>query len=326
MKMKCVAWVLALSLSIPAVGLPQHQEGQPSQQQDETIKLGTDLVTLTATVFDPKGKYVANLKKEDFIVFEDGARQEISFFTSDESIPISIGLIFDTSGSMIDKLDGVQDAVKHFIETTKPADEIFIIRFSNDVEVVSDFTDQKQRLRKTIDNLEANGSTALYDALFEGLQKVKQGKHKKKAIVLITDGNDTASDMTQRDVQELSRRSEVLIYCLGIGHGERGSFGHIFGRDKDAVDINVLRSFSDATGGRSYLLEGEHHAGGIDRIDQAVLEISSELRQQYSLGYYPANRKKDGSYRNIKVQVAKPGYTVRTRKGYWTAQERGDRL
>ena len=323
MNLKRLVWPLASSLVISAAEFAQNQEHQPQQQraQEDPIKLGTDLVTLTATVFDSKGKYIANLKKEDFTVFEEGVRQEVSFFSPDERIPVSIGVIFDTSGSMVDKLDDVQDAVKHFIETTKPADEIFIIRFSSGVEVVSDFTDQKPRLRRTIDNLEANGSTALYDALHEGLQKVRQGKHKKKALLLVTDGNDTASDISQREVQELSKKSEVLVYCLGIGHGGRGSFGHILGRDKDAVDINVLRSFSDATGGRSYLLEGEHHAGGVDRIDQAVLEVSSELRQQYSLGYYPTNKKKDGSYRNIKVQMANPGYNVRTRKGYWAARE-----
>ena len=113
--------------------------------------------------------------------------KEISFFKSDELVPASIGIIFDTSGSMVDKIDGVQDAVKHFIDTTKQSDEIFLIRFSNDVRLVCDFTDQKPRLRKAIDSLEANCSTALYDAIYEGLQKVRQGKNKKKAILLITE-------------------------------------------------------------------------------------------------------------------------------------------
>ncbi len=315
MKVNRAACALALSLAVPISGLTRQQE-----RQEDTIKLATDLVTLTSSVVDSKGRNVANLKKEDFLVLEDGARQEIAFFSSDERVPVSIGIVFDTSGSMVDKLDGVQDAVKHFIETTKPADEIFLIRFSSDVELVVDFTDQKARLLKAVERLEANGSTALYDALYEGLQRVVRGKHRKKAILLITDGNDTSSDISYNEAVELARKSEVLIYCLGIGHGERGSFGHLRGRDPDAIDINVLRSFSDSTGGRSYLLEGEHHSGGEDRIDQAALEVSSELRQQYSLGYYPANKKKDGSYRTIKIQTANPAYTVRTRKGYWAAK------
>jgi Ca-activated chloride channel family protein len=308
--------IIVLILMIPTAGLTQQKE-----QQGETIKLSADLVTFTATVFDDKGRYVANLKKEDFSIFEDGVKQDIAFFSSDEKIPVSIGIIFDTSGSMVDKLDGVQDAVKHFIETTKPSDEIFIIRFSNDAKLVCDFTNQKAQLYRTIDNLEANGSTALYDAIYEGLQKVKQGKHKKKALLLITDGNDTSSDADYRETLDLAKKSEVLLYCLGIGHGERGAFGHLLGRDKDAVDINVLRSFSDASGGRSYLLEGEHHSKGEDKIEKAVLEVGGELRQQYSLGYYPANKKKDGSYRSIKVQVAKQGFSARTKKGYFAAQD-----
>ena len=313
MSIKGMTRVLALLLTLASASPAQ----QLQERQDEPIKLATDLITLTATVFDSKGKYVANLKKEDFTILEDGARQDISFFKSDETTPVSIGILFDTSGSMVDKLDDVQDAVKHFIETTKPTDEIFIIRFSNSAELVCDFTDQRTRLKKTIDGLEANGSTALYDSIYEGIQKVRQGKHKKRALLLVTDGNDTSSDNGYRETLDLAKKSEVLIYCLGIGHGARGSFGHLLGLDKDAVDINVLRSFSDATGGRSYLLEGEHHSGGVDRIDQAVLEVSSELRQQYSLGYYPANKKKDGGYRSIKVQVAAAGYMVRSRKGYW---------
>lgn len=314
MTAKLFTCLLTASLLLPCTGLSR-------QGQNETIKLGTDLVTLTATVFDEKGRAVANLKKEDFTIFEDNVRQELAFFANDEQIPVSIGILFDTSGSMVDKMDDVQDAVKHFIETTKKSDEIFLMRFSKDVSLVSDFTDQKPKLYRAVESLDANGSTALYDALYEGLQKVAQGKHKKKAVLLITDGNDTASDVSFREAVEMAKKAEVLIYCLGIGHGERGSFGHLQGRDKDAVDINVLRSFSDATGGRSYLIEGEHKIGGEDQIDKVVLEVGSELRRQYSLGYYPLNKKKDGSYRSIKVQVAKQGASVRTRRGYYAAQE-----
>jgi len=305
------SWVLALFLAIPIVGLAQ----EPQERREETLKIDTVLVTLTATVFDGKDRYVTNLKKEDFAIFEDDVPQQISFFSTDEQIPISIGILFDTSGSMIDKLDGVQDAVKHFIDKTHPGDEIFLIRFSNHVKLVCNFTDDRKRLYKKIDSLEARGSTALYDALDEGLEKVQEGRHRKKAILLITDGNDTSSDVSYREVLEMVRKSEVLVYCLGIGHGEQGSFGHLLDTE-DTVDIQVLRSFSDASGGRSYLLEGEHHAGGVDRIDAAILEVARELRQQYSLGYYPTNRKKDGTYRSIKIKMTNTAYTVRARKGY----------
>ncbi len=307
-----VGYLLAFSLALPVVGLTQEQTAP-----QETLKVDTVLVTLTATVFDAKDRYVTNLKKDDFAIFENDVRQEISFFSSDEQTPVSIGILFDTSGSMIDKLDGVQDAVKHFIDKTHPGDEIFLTRFGSHVKLVCDFTDDRKRLYKKIQSLEARGSTALYDALNEGLEKVKEGKHRKKAILLITDGNDTSSDIGYREALEMVKKSEVLVYCLGIGHGERGSFGHFLDIEKDAVDIKVLRSFSDASGGRSYLLEGEHHAGGVDRIDEAILEVARELRQQYSLGYYPTNRAKDGTYRDIRIKTTNTAHTVRTRNGYW---------
>ncbi|MEW5976319.1 MAG: VWA domain-containing protein [Acidobacteriota bacterium] len=307
-----VGYLLAFSLTLPVVGLAQEQTAP-----QETLKVDTVLVPLTATVFDAKDRYVTNLKKDDFAIFENDVRQEISFFSSDEQTPVSIGILFDTSGSMIDKLDGVQDAVKHFIDKTRPGDEIFLIRFGSHVKLVCDFTDDRKRLYKKIESLEARGSTALYDALNEGLEKVKEGKHRKKAILLITDGNDTSSDIGYREALEMVKKSEVLVYCLGIGHGERGSFGHLFDIEKDTVDIQVLRAFSDASGGRSYLLEGEHHAGGVDCIDEAILESARELRQQYSLGYYPTNRAKDGTYRTIKIRTTNTAYTVRARKGYW---------
>ena len=289
-----------------------------SKLQQDTIKIDTTLVTLAATVLDEKGRHVAGLKKADFSVFEDNVPQEVSFFT-DERVPMSIGILFDTSGSMIDKIDEVQDAVKHFINIVNPGDEVFLIRFSSGVSLVADFTDQRRELYRAVDRLHALGSTALYDALEEGLQRVSKGRNKKKAILLITDGNDTSSQASKREARDMARTSEVLVYCLGIGHGERGSFGHA-PSDADIVDIGVLRDFSDSTGGRSVLIEGAHRSGGIDRIDEAVQGIADELTQQYSLGYYPANTKKDGAYRRVKVQVNRGRYKVQTREGYWAPE------
>ncbi len=283
----------------------------------EALQVDTTLVTMTATVFDRNGIYRANLNPEDFAVFEDGRRQEIAFFSSDETIPVSIGILFDTSGSMVDKMDGVEDAVQHFIDTTRPSDEIFVMRFNDRVRLVSDFTSRRKDLLRAVNRLEARRSTALYEALYEGLLKVQEGQHKKKAIVLITDGNDTSSTIEYRQILDFARKSEVLIYGLGIGHGEGGSFGHLPSRDDDTVDIRVLESFSNPAGGRSYLLEGDHHSGGVDLIDAAVVEISKEFRQQYSIGYYPTNSEQDGTYRSIDVQLRNPSYSIRTRKGYW---------
>ena len=302
---------VAFCVALSGVGLTQ--EGPPPTQ---IFRSETDLVTLTATVTDTAGKHVANLQKRDFAVFEDGVRQEVAFFGSGDVTPVSIAIVVDTSGSMVDKLDDVEDAIKHFLRTIKPEDEIFILRFNERVELVAAFTGQREQLfRRALGNLRANGGTALYDALAEGLDTVANGIHKKKAVLLLTDGNDTASQMSRRDASELASSSEVLVYSLGIGHGERGSFGHLSFGHPDTVDIRVLEGFSTVTGGRAYMLE-DAHRGGVDRIDEAVREVASELRQQYTLSYYPTNAKKDGRYRRIKVETTNSRYRVRTRAGY----------
>lgn len=303
---------VALCVALSSVGLTQ--EGP--QPQTQTFRSETDLVILTATVTDRAGKRISTLQRESFAVFEDGVRQEVAFFGAGDVTPVSIAIVVDTSGSMVDKIDGVEDAVKHFLTTIKPEDEIFILKFNDRVELVAAFSGQRERLfRRAVENLRASGGTALYDAVAEGLEAVTQGIHKKKAVILLTDGNDTASQISRRDATELASSSEVLVYGLGIGHGERGSFGHLSFGHSDTVDIRVLEGFSNVTGGRAYMLD-DAHRGGVDRIDEAVREVASELRQQYTLGYYPTNAKKDGGYRRIKVETTNRDYRVRTRAGY----------
>lgn len=304
--------LLALTafLSAPAVA-------QASPDELPTIKVDVQLVTLTATIEDRSGRPVTNLRKEDFVVYEEGAPQQISVFHDDERVPVSVGILFDTSGSMVDKIDDVQDAVEHFVRTTNPEDDIFLIEFNRRTRLVEDFTGDRERLRRAIGSLRPGGATALYDAVAEGLQHLQAGKHKKKALLLITDGNDTSSDASLREVVATAQQSEALIYAMGIGHGERGVFGHLRGIFKDEVDVDVLRQLAQITGGRAILVEGEHRRGGADVIDQSAQEVGAELRGQYTLGYYPTNRAKDGSYRRIRIEVRNPQYVVRTRPGYF---------
>ncbi len=291
----------------------------PKPTDDEVIRVNTDLVTLTATVTDKNGRYRADLKQSDFTVFEDGAKQELAYFNTGDRVPISLGIIFDTSGSMEDKIEGVQDAVEHFVKNVSPNDEIFLIQFSDDAELVQDFTADKKRILRAVESLEPRGSTALFDAIGLGLQKVKQGKHKKRALLLLTDGNDTASSMNFQTVLSLAKKSEVTIYGLGIGHGAKGS-SHT-GLDfqiQYTVDMRSLRSLADATGGNAYYLENAHE-GGRDRVDEAAEEVAAELKQQYTLGYYPTNQKKDGGFRQIVVEVKDKSLRVRTKRGYYSS-------
>lgn len=283
------------------------------------IKTDVSLVTLTATVLDKSGRTVTDLKKDDFLVYEDGSVQAASFFQAVDA-PVSLGILFDTSGSMMDKMDEVQDAVIHLIDKTNPQDDIFVLQFSTEAFVVQDFTDDRTVLRQAIRGLQARGSTSLYEAIVKGLGHLQQGRYKKKALVVVTDGNDTSSQISLQEAVEFARGFEILIYCLGIGHGERGSFGHIEGVYKDTVDPDALLAFSDVTGGRTFLLEGSLHRGGTDQIDQACQQVVMELRRQYTLGYYPTNRRMDGSFRRIRVEVKSKNFQVRTREGYFATQ------
>lgn len=301
---------------------PAKPQATPQRQQEvgegEVIRVDSDLVSLTATVVDSRGRNVANLRQNDFAIYEDGVKQELAYFSTGDRVPVSLGILFDTSGSMIDKIEGVSDAVEHFVKSVAPGDEIFLIRFSDQAELVQDFTDDRGRILRSVKDLEAQGRTALYDAILLGLQRVAQGKHRKRALLLVTDGNDTTSSVSFNDALALARRSEVIVYAMGIGHSEKGSFGHD-SQTKDEVDMRVLNAFADATGGRGFFLENAH-SGGRDLIDDAAAEVAAELKQQYTLGYRPTNRKRDGTFREIKVELPDKSLRVRTKRGYYTQQ------
>jgi len=303
----------------PSPTPPQKSSPSPVRaKDDEVIKVNTEIVTLTATVTDKNGRPRTDLKRDDFNVYEDGALQKLDYFNTGDRIPMSLGIIFDTSGSMEDKIEGVRDAVEHFVKSVAPGDEIFVIKFSDDADIVQDFTDDKKRILRTIQNLEPRGNTALYDAVLLGLQKIGDGKHRKRALLLMTDGNDTNSSVKFEDIVTLARKSEVVIYGLGIGHGEKGSVhGGIYDSQvKDTVDMRTLRALADATGGNAYYLENAHE-GGRDRVDEAAFEVAAELKQQYTLGYYPTNQKKDGGLRQIVVELKDKSLRVRTKRGYY---------
>ncbi len=332
LKVALTAALLLASLMVPSASSAQSGQRAPtprptpptSQEVEEgdVIRVDTQLVTLIATVTDSRGRYVANLKQSDFTVYEDGAKQELAYFNTGDRVPVSLGIIFDTSGSMIDKIHGVQDAVEHFVKSVSAGDEIFLIRFSEDAEMVQDFTDDRRRILRAVEHLEPQGKTALYDAVVLGLQRIKQGKHRKRALLLLTDGNDTASRASFDSVVALARRSEVTIYALGIGHGERGSFGHDphGSQSQDTVDMRVLRAFAEPTGGAAYFLENAHR-GGRDLVDEAATEVANELKQQYTLGYRPKGGSRDGGFRQIKVETTDKSLRVRTKRGYYATRK-----
>lgn len=313
-----------VSLQLTLYFIPFNYVSIASEDKSFSFKVDVTLINITVTVTDKEREYITDLKKEDFRVYEDGVSQETTFFNSGD-IPVSVGILLDTSGSMVDKLPEAKDAIEHFAKTINPQDDLFLSIFNNSSLLVQDFTSDRSELTKALGWLDARGYTALYDTIFDGLNKIKGGKHKKKALVLITDGNDTSSYLSLVRIQRYIKESEVLLYSIGIGHSERGSYGHgvfSFNKRGDEVDANTLSALSEETGGRAFIMKGAHIVGGIDVIDRACQEIAKELRYQYSLGYISSNEKRDGKWRYIKVKVvSRDNLKVRARKGYFAPED-----
>ena len=315
---------------------------QAPQDPNYKFKSAVNLVSFTATITDSSGRYVSGLTKDNVSLFEDGTRQQLAMFKF-EPEPVSVGIVFDTSGSMRTKIQDVADAVAHFGATSLPDDDIFLMQFSNRAHIVMEFTNDRDRLASAANNLRAGGSTVLYDAVSEALDHVLHGRNRRQALVVITDGEDTSSATKLDYLLQQAKESEVLVYCIGIGeisfHKEDGAGnsrpsiasqlpsillgGRRVGRQPnstaghgDTVDMQVLNSLSRDSGGRAWQIR-PNSRGGVDEIDRVTQEISAELRQQYFIGYYPSNIAHDGTYRAIRVTTNNPDYTVRTRRGYY---------
>jgi VWFA-related protein len=322
---------------------------------------------------------VSDLTADDMIVQEDGQTQTIAHFTQSNDLPVSMGVVLDTSGSMERKIGTATTAVERFIRTIHRDDDIFLMTFSNRPELQQDFTDDREKLARALRRVNVGGGTALYDALELSLRKIKHGVQDKKAILLLTDGEDTSSETTFDETETAIRESELLVYCLGISPsggpltertplpgGTRGPNGRrgpttgggggiglpfptipgipipgipgggggtrIPGRPafppsqnprtrgqigQDTVDMQVLNSFADASGGKAWLLSGSWGDNRGSEIQSALDEIAAELRNQYSIGYYPSHDPKDGKWHRIEIRAKNRRYHVRTRKEYF---------
>jgi Ca-activated chloride channel family protein len=286
---------------------PSPQSGQ--QIDDGPVIVNTDLITLTVTVTDQYGRYVSGLNKKHFTVFDEKLEQTIEFF-SDDDAPVTVGVIFDVSGSMSgDKLGKARVALSRFIETSHSLDEYFLVGFNSRAQLLIDKTRDGGAVLDKLTFVDTKGQTALYDACYLGVEKVTRGTHQKRAVLLISDGQDNNSRYTFSELRRLLKESDVVVYSIGIlGGSDPGSALGMHGQA-------LLDELSSVSGGKAFF---PNTAAEMDEIFE---RIALELRHQYSIGYRPSNFVNDGKWHKLKVKVAPPRglprLFVRSREGYY---------
>ena len=279
---------------------------------DYSIKKDVNLVVLHVSVVNDRGQFVPGLKQSDFRVMEDKSDQTISVF-SQEDVPVSMGLVIDNSGSMRDKRPQVNAAALTLVKTSNPQDEAFVVNFNDDfyLDTVHDFTSDVNEMRDALERIDARGSTALYDAVIGSLDHLKKGAKDKKVLLVVTDGVDNASRRTLANVVQEAQRSDALIYSVGIFSDD--DIKHNRGDMKKAQ--RALTELATSTGGLAFFPE---NVGDTEAI---CSQIARDIRNQYTVAYYPTNLARDGTYRTVQISVAPPrGYgklQVRTRTGYY---------
>ena len=310
--MQGVTATVAVTLAIPA--MPQEPAGQAP-----VIKSQVSLVNLFATVRDKNKKIMANLKQEDFKISEDNQDQKIAFFSKEVALPITLAMLLDTSGSEQDMLSAIQEAGSGFIgRVIRKGDEALIMSFDSNVDLMSDWTDERSQLeraiRKTRINVPDQGSrvgnpgpigsrqitgTALYDAIYLACSEKLATEAGRKAIVIVTDAQDEGSKVKLEEAIEAAQRTDTVIHILLVVDPRYGG------------NPGVAHKLAEETGGRMISVRSEK------KLVEAFDEISEELRSQYTLGYYPTNPARDGKFRKIKVDTASHELKVLARKGYY---------
>lgn len=323
----------ALVVVATATLAAQNQEGF-------SFRSGVELVNVTATVTDDDGRFVSGLRKEDFTVFEDGERQDVTHFSNDR-VPVSLGIVLDTSGSMTpDKMSAARSAIDRFIyDLLGKDDELFFLEFASRPDLVQEWTTDRRAISRAVSRVTAGGGTAMYDAIADALPVAAIGRHPKKALLVISDGNDTNSSLSVRELRQLIRESEVLVYALGVdgtavttrtgptiqlpmpwpfpipGRGPQRRLPPIIGgggsrvQTAERVNGDALRQITDDTGGRTEIVRG------FGDLDNATARIADELSKQYYLGYVSPG-KNDGRWHAIRVEVKDRRLAVRARRGY----------
>lgn len=256
------------------------------------IRKDVDLVLVPVTVTDPMNRLVTGLEKQNFTVSEGDRAQEIRHFSSEDA-PISLGVIFDVSGSMSDKIEKAREAVVEFFKTANPQDEFFMITFSDRPELLADFTKSIEDIQGRLVYTVPKGRTALLDAIYMGMAKMRDAQNQKKALLVISDGGDNRSRYTESEIKSMVKEADVQIYCIGI-------FDRDFRTPEERYGPTLLGEISDVTGGRTFTIDNPNELADV------ATKIGIELRNQYVLGYRPTNSARDGKWRKIKVKLLPP--------------------
>ena len=305
------AWCALAGSGFAQIPVPQTPPPPPDQsvsKQGSTIKVDVGLVVLHTTVLDDRGKFADGLKAENFRVFEDKVEQKLSTFKR-EDVPVSMGLVIDNSGSMRDKRPRVNEAALTLVEASNPQDEAFVVNFNDDfyLDLDKDFTNSIPELKEALERIDSRGSTALFDALIGSLDHLKKASKDKRVLLVVTDGEDNSShNSLERTLREI-QKTDTVIYTIGLlGDEKRKEKNHA---------MKALKEIAEASGGLAFFPES------VDDVHNICQQVAHDIRNQYTLAYYPSNTKKDGTFRAVSVQVIPPRgrgrLVARTRNGYY---------
>src|SRR5438132_8070153 len=256
-------------------------------EDEQTLSVNVDLVNVLFTVADKNGRFITNLQKENFKVSEDYTSQAITNFSNETNLPLSIGLVFDTSASILGKLKFEQEAAGEFFYTSlrRGTDKAFVVTFDNRVGLAQDFTDNSELLTRSLDKVHSAGTTALFDAVYSSIENKLVGQKGRHVIIVISDGDDNSSERNLEETIEMAQKSDTVIYAVGTNPTQ------LFGSDRDRGN-KYLKRLTEETGGRLFL------PVKLEDLTQSFLQISEELSSQYTLGYRSSNTERDGKYRH----------------------------
>jgi len=309
-----LAALMGLAL-IPAQQQAPAQEPKPAKpQRERPIQMDVDMVLVNVTVTDSMNRLVTGLEKEHFQIFEEKEEQKVTHF-SNEDVPLSMGVVFDASGSMSNKITKARMAALQFFKTANPADEFFLVDFSDQPRMLMEFTSDVEEMQTKLNFTQPHGRTALLDAIYLSLNQMRHARNQKKALLVLSDGGDNHSRYTENEIKNMVKEADVQIYAIGIfePYGSRGR------TPEELSGPGLLTDVAETTGGRQFPVDN------LNELPDVAGKIALELRNQYVIGYRPTNRARDGRWRKIHVKLnpphGLPPLHVYAKTGYYAASQ-----